>query len=465
VDLLLAHGAEVYRARDSIHPSGLHPYDGKSSVVFLPAGTYVVPMSQPRHRFLQAILEPEAALPDTFFYDVSAWSLPLAFGIEAYWSTGNPGGTLDPVQTPPETVGSVSDRNAGYAYLISWARNNAAKAASWLQNHGVEVHYTSKTIRTGGSTFPPGSLVVFRSGNSPDLPGLMDEVASTAGIDVVGVDSGLTDSGPDLGSSSVEFLHRPRVAVVVDSPVEPTSAGACWYLLDRLYHIPYSLVRFEDLSERTLAPYSVLVFPDDGRQGYDYGASADSATVEAIRSWVEDGGVFVGLGGGAFFAASGGVHLSSVRKAVPEDEDASLSDAEKAAKDAERKRETRAEREHRERLDSLPGTIFRVEVDPQHPVGYGYTGEARVLKISDDALELGPPGTNPAWFASSPKVSGYATPEAIKNLAGSPFVVDEPVGRGHVVLYVEDPNFRLFWYGLTKLFLNSIYFLSTTGGR
>lgn len=466
VDLLLAHGAEVFRARSALRPSGLHAYDGKTTASSLPEGTYVVRMDQPRHRFLQAILEPEAALPDTFFYDVSAWSLPLAFGIRAYWSEGPANGPLDPVQSPPHVTGTVSDRDAAYAYLISWSRNNAAKAASWLQARHVRVHYTAKTIRTGGERFPPGSLVVFRNGNPADLPGLMEEAASETGIDVVGVETGLTDGGPDLGSSFIHFLPRPRVAVVVDRPVEPTSAGACWYLFDRLYHIPYSLVRLGDLSAQTLSRYSVVVFPDDGAGGNDYAAAVDSSTVEMLRTWIRGGGVFVGLGGGAFFAAADEVGLASVRKAPPdeEDEDASLSGEDKTSEDTDRRLETEAERARRKRLDVLPGTIFRIEVDPQQPVGYGYTGQARVLKINDNTLELGPPGTNPAWFTASPKVSGYATPEAVHKLAGSPFVVDEPLGRGHVVLYVEDPNFRLFWYGLTKLFLNSLFFLSPGGG-
>jgi hypothetical protein len=169
--------------------------------------------------------------------------------------------------------------------------------------------------------------------------------------------------------------------------------------------------------------------------------------------------VFVGLGGGAFFAAQDMSGLSSVTRA-PDADTENLSEEEQADRDLALRRETLRERERRRRRSVLPGTIFRVRVDPQSPLGFGYSGDLRVLKIGNRALDLGPPGSNAAWFTDTPKISGYASPRSVEHLAGRPFLVDERRGNGHVVLYVEDPNFRLFWYGLNKLFLNSVFFLS-----
>jgi hypothetical protein len=462
VSLLMAHGAEVYRARETIHPRGLRTYDDALAERPLPEGTYVVPMQQPLHRFLHTVLEPEAALPDTFFYDVSAWSLPLAFGIDAFTSDHAIKENLERLQEPPKVQGTATRPDASYAYIISWKLNNAAKAANWLQDRGVQLYFATRRFSAGDRLFPPGSLVVFRTGNSDRLPQLIREAAGLTGVDVLGVNSGLTDVGPDLGSNRFLPLETPRVAVAVGSPTSPTSVGACWFLLDQVYDIPHSLVSIDDLSRSTLRPYSVLIFPDDGAGGGGYTAVMDSAVVNEIRQWVSDGGVFVGLGGGAFFAASEGSGLSTVRQASNDGED--LSEEEQEAHDMARRQETRTERERRERLEALPGTIFRVKVDPLHPLGFGYTDQVRVLKISDRALELGPPGSNVAWFTALPRVSGYASAEAEEHLEGRPFLVAEPVGRGHVVMYVEDPNFRLFWYGLTRLFLNSVYFLPSLSG-
>jgi hypothetical protein len=237
----------------------------------------------------------------------------------------------------------------------------------------------------------------------------------------------------------------------------PTSVGACWFLLDQQYGLPHSVIQLEDIDRRTLRSYTVLVLPDDGAGGKGYTAAVDAETLESIREWVEAGGVLVGLGGAAFFAATEEAGLTSVREAPDPDED--LSEEEEKEQKTALAREMLLEREHREQRERLPGTIFRVKVDPNHPLGFGYAGEARVLKISDRALELGSPGTNAAWFDAPARVSGYASEETVARLQESPFLVDETRGRGHVVLYVEDPNFRLFWYGLNRMFLNSLFFL------
>jgi hypothetical protein len=459
--LLMAHGAEVYRARGEIHPRGLHAYDGTPASTTLPVGTFVVPLDQPLHRFLRAILEPEAALPDTFFYDVSAWSLPLAFGVDAFTSEEAIDGNLERLTESPTVTGRVEKPEARYAFLIPWDRNGAARAAAWLQERNVRLRFATREFRMGAHRFPPGTLVIFRAENGDGLSALLAEAAALSGADIFGVNTGLTDDGPDLGSFRVPALKQPRVAVIGDAPASPTSSGACWFLLDRLYGVPYSLMRLDEIDEEALSRYSVLVFPNDNAGGRAYAAALDSTQVETLKHWVHEGGVFVGLGGGAFFAGADVSGLSSVKEAPPaeKEREAGLTEDERKSQDRDRRLETQTERERRERLSEVPGTIFRVSVDPLHPLGFGYTGEARVLKISDRALELGPPGTNVAWFTRAPRVSGYASPENVDRLVDRPFLVDEPVGRGHVVMYVEDPNFRLSWYGLNRLFLNSIYFL------
>lgn len=459
VTTLMAHGVEIKRAAASVPVSGLHAYDGSNSRTSLPPGTFAVSLDQPLSRFIRAVLEPEPALPDTFFYDVSAWSLPLAFGVEAYWSDKELAGGFETLAEPPVVQGDVVHPEAAYAFLISWKRNAAARAAARLLDRGVRLHFASRGFRIEGRDYSPGTLVMFVSENPGDLAGILDPVARETGVEVVGVDTGLTDSGPDLGSYRIEPLVKPRVAVVSGSPVLPTSLGACWFLLDQSYGIPYSLVPIEEISEDALRRYTVLVFPDDGAGGRGYSSEIDSSTVRVIQDWILEGGVFVGLGGGAFFATADRAGLSTVETAPGPD--AELSEEEKEELEQKQRRETQAEIELREQREVLPGTIFRVQVDPLHPLGFGYDGEARVLKITNRALELGPPGTNVARFTASPKVSGYASARDVDYLAQRPFLVDEERGRGHVVLYVEDPNFRLFWYGLNKLFLNSLYFLSS----
>jgi len=290
-------------------------------------------------------------------------------------------------------------------------------------------------------------------------------VEKATGTRAVGVSSGLTDSGPDLGSDHVRSLKQPRVALLSGDAVSPTSLGACWYLLDHVYNVPHSLVQIDDLSESVLNNYTVLVFPDDEAGGSGYSGLVDSTKVSVIKRWVESGGVFVGLGGGAFFAAADKAGLSTVKSLPDSAGKTSVKGEDRKNLELKRKLETEAEREHRERIEEVPGTIFRIKMDPLHPLSFGYSGEAQVFKQSRQALDLGPGGTNVAWFTASARVSGYASKENVDRFKEKPFLIDEPRGRGHVVLYVEDPNFRVFWYGLNRMFLNSIYFLPSMVSR
>ena len=463
--LLMTHGAEVYQTKDGISPGKLHSYGGNDAGRSLPAGTYVVPLDQPLFRFLQAVLEPSPALPDTFFYDVSAWALPYAFGVRAYWSESKISGSLTRLHEPPRVAGELIRPDASYAYLIPWSRNDAALAASDLLAKNVRVHFVDRKIQVGSEAFSEGTLIVFRNDNDARLPAIMRQVVDETGTRAVGVSSGLTDSGPDLGSDHVRALKQPRVALLSGDAVGPTSLGACWFLLDRVYKVPHSLVQMDDLSESVLNNYTVLVFPDDEAGGSGYSSLIDSSKVAVIRRWVENGGVFVGLGGGAFFAAADKSRLSTVKSLPDSAGSESMKSEDRKARELKRRLETGAERERRQRLEEVPGTIFRIKMDPQHPLGFGYSGETQVFKMSREALNLGPEGTNVAWFTASGKVSGYASRENVERFKEKPFLIDEPRGRGHVVLYVEDPNFRVFWYGLNRMFLNSIYFLPSFVSR
>jgi hypothetical protein len=330
---------------------------------------------------------------------------------------------------------------------------------------GVELSFSTRAFTVEGTSYPAGSLVVFRAGNPPDLESTLERLAVESGVVVTGVDTGRTDDGPDLGSPRIVRLHRPRVAILADAPADPSSTGASWFLLDRTVPLLHSLITREELEPESLEAFDVLVFPDDDWGGYGYETTLDSAQVASVREWIEAGGVYVGLGGGAFFAAADRAGFSTVKEVVWDDEARDESETERELRKREERLETQTEVERRRREELLPGTIFRVRVDPQKPLGYGYDEELMVLLVHNRALELGPPGTNVAWFEETSRVAGYATPLMEERLAEKPFLIDERRGAGHVVLYVSDPNFRYFWPGLTRLFLNALFFVPSLVAR
>jgi biotin protein ligase-like protein len=226
----------------------------------------------------------------------------------------------------------------------------------------------------------------------------------------------------------------------------------------------------------------VLVFPDDGS---GYGSQIDKDATQKIKDWIERGGTFVGIGGGAFWATQEQSKLAPVsmadREEKPDDaaasgekkpeEIATADDTSKTpAKKDEKKDEKKEAKKPRERMKieeqeaearkrQIPGTILAVDLDPAHPLAFGYDDRIYVLKSGPSAFNLVKQGFNVGSFLAE-KVSGYISKENEEKLSKKAYLVEVPMGRGHVVLYADDPTFRLFWQGLTRLFLNSILLLS-----
>jgi hypothetical protein len=461
VELLLAHGIEVERATGDLKVTEPRDYEGARVDRDFPAGTWVIPGRQPLGFLAHALLEPEASLPETLFYDVTAWSLPMAFGLEAEWSDKMPGGTLVPVTSVPPDTGRVVGGPARAGWLIPWDRNDAPRLLNRLLTSGLRARFATRSFELDGHLYDRGTILIPTGGNPDSTGAVIDREARRLGVTVHAASSGLTSTGIDFGSDRMLPVRTPHVAIVMGDAVEPTSFGALWFLLDRQYEIGCSVIPIERLASANLSNWNVLIFPDDDSgDGSSYDSEIDSTTVERIRRWVRAGGTFVGLkGGGAWATADrSGLTKLALKKEDEKKKNDGDKDADSTDDEKDKKFMTTDERERENRLKEIPGAILRVELDPGHPLAYGYDGEARVLKTSDLLFEPSESGRNVAWYPPLARVSGYISAENEERLAKTPFLVVEPLGSGRCVLYNDDPNFRVFWYGLNRLFLNSLFF-------
>ncbi|HEY9284633.1 MAG TPA: hypothetical protein VIP46_14350, partial [Pyrinomonadaceae bacterium] len=117
--------------------------------------------------------------------------------------------------------------------------------------------------------------------------------------------------------------------------------------------------------------------------------------------------------------------------------------------------------------EAVPGAIFRATVDRSSPLTFGYEDPTLPVLI-DSAYFFRPSreGTNALVFVAAGneplRIAGFTWPNNTERLLrGTAHVIDEPTGRGHVVLFAEDPNFRGFWRSLTRMFFNSFLFQPT----
>jgi hypothetical protein len=281
VDALVRAGIAVNVAREQFNSQSAHAYSGSTAGArrTFPAGSYVVDLAQPQKRLAKALLEPNTLQDDAFmreqlarfarnqrrgegapkedygFYDMTAWSLPLAFGVEAYWTedaaavdakpvplyivteaedrtgTRNVGG--DALQTDIAPRGGVNGR-ASVAYLIPYERNGAASLAYRLMREGFKLAVAQRTLSAGGRMWTRGTLVVRVSRNPDTLHDRIAQLARETGVEVFAVNSGFAESGDTvIGSENVVSLRRPRVIVVADDPVSQTSYGWMWWTFDR----------------------------------------------------------------------------------------------------------------------------------------------------------------------------------------------------------------------------------------
>ncbi|MGA3243348.1 MAG: M14 family metallopeptidase [Bacteroidota bacterium] len=458
IETLLRQGIEVHQLTDGLALQVQEFFSTKWGKERIPKGTYFVATSQPQGRLVKTLLEPITAVRDTFFYDVSAWSLPIASGLKA-WATQSP---LPPgsvrIQAPAPPVGRIIGDKQAYAYLIPWQRNNAIQLVWRLLERGYSLSVARRPFETVGQHFVAGTVVAFSGSNNDSLAIDIERLAAEFGVDVYTASTGLTENGVSLGSSFITPMKKANIAIAVGPPVSSNDFGELWFLFERELGIPFTGIRATELADADLSKFDVIILPDAS----SYQAVFDSARTEKLKRWIQGGGVMIGIEGGAQFLmkAKSGITQAANKAEKKEDEKSKEEKELDKAKKELSKRQTLFEKEEIDRLGRIPGTIFRVLVDTTHPIGFGVPREIFVFKSDALPLELTESGHNVARFSKdSVQTSGYVTKEKAQKISEAAYIQDYRIGRGRAVLFAENVTFRRFWSGLEKLLLNSILFL------
>ncbi|MCX6142766.1 MAG: M14 family metallopeptidase [Ignavibacteriales bacterium] len=458
IETLLRQGIEVYQLAEQTTLQIQRYYSAKSTKENLPKGTYFVPLGQPQSRLAEALLEPITIAHDTFFYDVSAWSLPVASGLKAWVSLSPLPSNAVKISEPTKPSGGIIGDKSAFAYLIPWERNSAVRLTWQLLEKGYSLAVARRSFETGGRYYGAGAIVALVGANGDTLSRDIGKLAEQFGVDVYSTPTGYTDKGISLGSNYVSFLKKAEIAIAVGSPVSSNDYGELWFLLEQELGIPFSGIRATDLGDLDLSKFDVIVLPDAS----NYQSVFDSAKTDRLKRWVQNGGILIGIEGGAQFLTKGksGITAATLKTEKKEDDKSKEEKEQDKAKKEQIKRLTLFEKEEKGRLDHIPGTIFKVLVDTTHPIGFGVPGEIFVFKSDSPPIELTDVGHNVARFSrDSIQVSGYVTKERAQKVAEAAFVQDYRIGRGRAVLFAENVTFRRFWSGLEKLLLNSILFL------
>ena len=462
IDLLMRHGIEVWRAQDAFTCKTINFDNLDVSRKKCEKDSYIIQTAQPSYRLLAALFEVNPALEDTFFFDLSAWCLPIASGIEAYWTEEKIGSRLQRVTDKPSATGRIINGKAQYAYLLPWDDDNAISALDKLLAMKIRVSVARKSFELDNRPFQRGTLVIPVLNqevmkNNDSLYNFIQRLADESGLTFYATNTGFTEKGIDLGSNAVTYLKKPKIAVITESPTSSTSYGALWYLFEKVYEIDFSALTLNQLKRIDLHEYTTIIFPDEWGSGRGYKAMLDSVAIEKIRQWIRNGGIYIGIQGGAAFATADYSKLSSValKKDRPKKKEMD------AAQLAEQRREMHLTYEQKEKewiKRRIPGTILRVSLDTTHPIGFGYDKTILATKVTDTIFDLSKNGNNVGIYTEKPKFAGFLSKKNEEKISDTAYIVHERQGSGQVILFTEDPVYRIFWRGTTKLLMNAIYF-------
>lgn len=351
----------------------------------------------------------------------------------------------------------IGDKHA-YAYLIPWQRNNAIQLVWRLLEKRYALSVAKRPFETLGQHFVAGTVVAFSGSNGDSLGEDIDRFAGQFGVDVYSVTTGLTDNGVSLGSSYVAPMKKANIAIAVGPPVSSNDYGELWFLFEEELGIPFSGIRASVLADVDISKFDVIILPDAN----NYQSVFDSTKIEVLKRWIQNGGVLIGIEGGAQFLTKGksGITQAAIKTDKKEEDKTEGEKEQDKAKKEISKRQTLFEKEEKDRLGRIPGTIFKVIIDTTHPIGFGVPREIFAFKSDASPIELSDVGHNVVRFAKdSTQVSGYVIKEKAQKISEAAYIQDFRIGRGRAVLFAENVTFRRFWSGLEKLLMNTILFL------
>ncbi len=458
IELLMRHGIEVYRSESNIRAANSQTYfDRSSKARNFPAGSYVVPMRQPKKRFLKTMFEPDPKMEESFmefvaerrardaklgtnsdregpgFYDITAWALPLQYGVDtAFTGEEIPVSGMTKIQSLPTPVNRTAPRGT-YGYAFSNAHNSGMKLAGKLLQKGFNVAITLLPTNVNGRKLDKGTYLVRHNRNPKNLHEVISKLSSEYGTSIYPINTSWGEGGISLGSSYVRNLAKPRIMVLTKQPTRAVTFGSVYSVLSQRFDLDFVAVRTSMFNRANLSRYNVIIFPDGSPAGYEN--ILGKRGVVRLRNWIEDGGTFIGLQGGAAFTTRENVDFTDVKLVTNQN-----------AKEGE---DTKP-------IERIPGSIFKGKVNNDYYLGLGFDSEVAIQFRGSYHMTPTKRGANVVTYKPDGHIMGHVWDTTMENLGGKLFMADVPMGDGHVILFADDVTFRAYWRGLDRLFIGSI---------
>ena len=436
---------------DVFKPKSSQTINGK---VYDAESCYIVPMNQAQHKLIKGMVEKRTSFKDSIFYDISSWTLPLAFGVD-YEELKSIPGSIEKVTEAKMPVGNRLGGVSEYAYVFESYGYYAPRAIYRLLSHGLRLKVASDPFyHSNGRKFEQGAIVLQITGqdkSEEQIEYIINEITSKDGIDVYAFNTGLDYKGHSLGSSSFLPIKKPEIAMLVGDGISPTDVGEVWHMLDVRFNIPVTLIPVDVFNRSNLSKYNTIILPPTSGT-----LAISDAAKEKLKLWIQNGGIVIGLENALTWLNTAGIGKFEMKK---EDD----------KKDVVKSR-TYGDMDEFIGAQETSGAIFEVNVDLTHPLLFGYyNSKMSIFKSNNLFMEKAKNAYgNPVVFTTSPLLSGYISKPNYAKLKECASVGVSVLGQGRVIGFTENISFRAFWLGTNKMLMNAIFYgpqIDSNSGR
>ncbi len=391
---------------------------------------YYVPINQKKSKLIKAMFDTQTKFEDSLFYDVSAWTFPLAFNLNYDFLKESLEGNK--IFEKPE--GKVSGFS-NYGYLIKPHDYNIPAFINYLQQKKIRLKSSSKSFNIKNNYFDYGSILIPVEGQSqkPEkLFNLLNNISIKTGIDVYALSSGYEDN-IGVGSNSFTTIVKPRVGLIVGNGVRAYDAGEIWHLFDTRYKIPITKIDIKNLNRANLLEYSHIILPSYSGKNID---------IKEIENYLKNGG-----------------NLISYRSSINWLKENKIININFLKNDKYASNVSFEDRGKFTGSQVIGGTIFNTKIDKSHPINFGIIND-NLPTFKNNTIFMKPEKNsfnNPIQYSKNALLSGYISDDNLELLIKSvPFKIKRYFS-GKIFLFADNTNFRAFWYGTNRLLMNAIY--------
>ena len=405
---------------------------------YLKDNSYIVPMNQPKRTLIEAMFYTQTKFKDSLFYDVSSWTLPLAFNINYDYTDGlsqsNISSLIDNEVEDLIKPNGMVDNKSDYAYIFEPHDYYTQAAIYQILDKGLRVKTATRKFSIKGKDYDYGTYMIpvqNQELSSDEIYELLSKISIDYNVDFESHSTGITD-GIDFGSNNFAIVRQPKIGLIVGDGVRSYDAGEIWHLLDTRYDIPISKLDVGNLGYIDLNKYSHIILADySGRR----------INSDQIKEYVDNGGNLI-------------AYRNSIRWVSD-----NLSEIELLSNDLVAEDVAFDERQAFYGAQQTGGAIFKSSIDKSHPINYGIESNTLPLfrnsnvYMSKDKQSF----NNPILYTSDPLMSGYVSEENLSLLKkSSPFKLVRK-GKGKILLMTDNTNFRAFWFGTNRILLNMLF--------